>query len=193
MYAARVKHSTDLEAPYMLVASPLMNDPNFARTVMLVGHHDQTGALGWVVNRVLEVNVQDVLPDRLAAGIHPETPLRLGGPVGTTGLTVLLRAALTEEATEVAPGLFACGDAGILKVAFAEPPAGDSATALLVVGYAGWGARQLDREITDGWWFVMPFDADLAFSHDASDLWEQSMRRLGLDQSMAFGRSEHVH
>jgi putative transcriptional regulator len=193
VYAAAVKHSPDLEAPYMLVASPLMNDPNFARTVMLVGHHDQTGALGWVVNRVLEVNVQDVLPDRLAAGIHPETPLRLGGPVGTTGLTVLLRAPLTDEATEVAPGLFACGDAGILKVAFAEPPSGDSATALLVVGYAGWGARQLDREITDGWWFVMPFDSELAFSHDAGDLWEQSMRRLGLDQSMAFGRSEHVH
>ena len=48
--------SSDLAAPYMLVASPLMNDPKFARTVMVIGHHDQTGALGWVVNRVLDVS-----------------------------------------------------------------------------------------------------------------------------------------
>lgn len=188
-----VKHASDLRAPYMLVASPLMNDPNFAKTVMLVGHHDKSGALGWVINRILEVNVQDVLPERLAQPIHPRTQLRLGGPVGTTGLTVLMRDAVTDDSTEVAPGLFACGDAGILKVAFADAPDGAIARALLVVGYAGWAARQLDREITDGWWFVMSFDPELAFAHDAERLWDTCMTRLGLDQSMAFGRSEHVH
>lgn len=188
-----MKTSTDLAAPYMLVASPLMNDPRFARTVMVIGHHDETGALGWVVNRVLDVNVQDVLPDRLSQGLHPETPLRLGGPVGATGLTVLLRDAMTEDVTEVAPGLYACGNASILPLAFADPPVGEVAEALLVIGYAGWDANQLDREITDGWWFVLGYDPELAFAHDASDLWEVSMRRLGLGDATAFGRSEQVH
>ena len=185
--------SSDLAAPYMLVASPLMNDPKFARTVMVIGHHDETGALGWVVNRVLDVTVQDVLPDRLSSGLHPETPLRLGGPVGATGLTVLLRDPLSEDVTEVAPGLFACGNADILPIAFAEAPAGDVAAAILVIGYAGWGAEQLDQEITDGWWFVLRYDPEFAFTHAAIDLWDASMERLGLASATAFGRSEHIH
>lgn len=185
--------SPDLAAPYMLVASPLMNDPKFARTVMVIGHHDKTGALGWVVNRVLDVSVQDVLPDRLASGLHPDTPLRLGGPVGATGLTVLLRDPLSEDATEVAPGLFACGNASILPLAFSEPPDGEVAEAILVIGYAGWEAKQLDREITDGWWFVLGYDPDLAFTHAAADLWDASMERLGLAAATAFGRSEQIH
>ncbi len=70
---------------------------------------------------------------------------------------------------------------------------GDVAEAILVIGYAGWGAKQLDREITDGWWFVLGYDPDLAFTHAAADLWDASMERLGLGAATAFGRSEQIH
>ena len=96
-----------LTAPYLLLAGPGLQDPNFAKTVVLMGHHTKDGALGWVVNRLLGQPAVTLLPPPLDGALHPETPLHIGGPVLTNGLVALFRKEVDGvECTEMAPGLW---------------------------------------------------------------------------------------
>lgn len=172
----------ELTAPYLLLASPDLADPNFRQSVVLMGHHDSSGALGWIVNRVVDGDASAFLPDEMAVGVHPRTRLRIGGPVLTPGLLVLHREKIPDvESTELACGLFVCSKAEILPRLFGEDAAGSAPKALLVFGYSGWGAGQLEREMSEGAWFVLPWDADFAFPADTGTLWERALYRLGVD------------
>lgn len=185
---------TDLEVPFVLVASPVMNDPNFARSVVLIAHFDASGALGWIVNRTLEVKPMDVLPSRLAEVVDPSAPVRLGGPVETSVLTVLVRGDNEDDSrsTRVAPGLRSSLDPAILRDAFGDPRSA-VAGGLLVIGYSGWGAGQLDAELTQGWWFLLPFRPDLAFPADSESVWERALAEVGLKPDTPVMRSSGVH
>src|SRR3989304_272263 len=70
-----------LSAPYLLIATPTLLDPNFVQSVVLMGHHDSEGAMGWIVNRLHERPVRELLAPGQQQGVHAETPLHLGGPV----------------------------------------------------------------------------------------------------------------
>ena len=78
-----------LTTPYLLLAAPVMLDPNFSKTVVVMGHHTREGALGWIVNRLLGEPAIKLLAPPLDTAVHPETPLRVGGPVLTNGLVAL--------------------------------------------------------------------------------------------------------
>ncbi len=185
--------SNNLEVPFVLVASPVMNDPNFARTVVLIGHFDAGGALGWIVNRVLDVRPADILPAHLAGAVDPESPIRFGGPVETSALTVLVRGeAPDDRSTRVAPGLRSSLDPEVLKQCFGGSAPG-AARGLMVVGYSGWGAGQLDFELTEGYWFLLPFRADLAFPSHPETAWEKAIAAVGLRPDSPVMRSGGVH
>lgn len=169
-----------LEAPYLLLAAPDMLDPNFAHTVVLMGHHTSEGAIGWIVNRVIERKVLGELPAPLEEAIHPETPLRLGGPVLTNGLVVVFRGQLPEvESVRMAPGLSVSASPDILSKLFATSP--DLAPkGLLIFGYSGWGPGQLEREMSEGAWLVLPYEEEFAFPMAVDGLWEKALARLGV-------------
>lgn len=177
-----------LTTPYLLLASPALLDPNFRRTVVLMGHHDEEGALGWVVNRVVDGGATALLPASAADGMHPETPLRVGGPVATPGLLVLHRAPVDDvPSSELAPGLFVSGATEILKPLFGASPEDGAPRGLLVFGYAGWGPGQLEHEMEEGSWLVLPYDEGLAFPLDTETLWERALARLGASpETVAF-------
>jgi len=168
-----------LEPPYFLLASPAMLDPNFAKSVVLMAHHAKEGALGWVVNRELGVPPAELLTPPLGTSIHPETPIRLGGPVVTNGLVVVFPSEIPDvEQIEMAPGIRVSASAEILPKLFAtrpSPPAG-----LLVLGYSGWGAEQLEHEMEVGAWLVLPYDEAFAFTNEIEGLWERGLDRLGV-------------
>jgi putative transcriptional regulator len=171
-----------LTTPYLLLSAPDLLDPNFARTVVLMGHHSNEGALGWIVNRVLAKKAAGVLPPPMNAKVHPDTPLRLGGPVLTDGLIVVFRGeAEGIESVEMAPGLSISAAPEILPKLFGDLPDGEAAAGLLVFGYAGWGPGQLEHEMEEGSWLVLPYDETFAFSSDPTDLWEKALARLGVD------------
>lgn len=168
-----------LAPPYFLLASPAMLDPNFEKTVVLVAHHTKDGALGWIVNRSLGVTPAELLAPPLGTSIHPDTPIRLGGPVVTNGLVVIFRGEVPDvEQIEMAPGIRVSASAEILPKLFAAvstPPAG-----LLVLGYAGWGPEQLEHEMEEGAWLVLPYEESFAFTAETDDLWERALARLGV-------------
>jgi len=171
-----------LRTPYLLLAAPELGDPNFRKAVVLMGHHTGEGALGWIVNRTIEGGARALLPEALAAPLHPETPLRIGGPIGTPGLLVLHRRPVEGiESTELASGLYVCASPDILARLFSAEPGKGIPAGLLIFGYAGWGPGQLEKEMEEGAWLVLPYAEELAFPGEDETLWERGLARLGLD------------
>jgi putative transcriptional regulator len=168
-----------LEPPYLLLSAPELLDPNFVRTVVLIGHHTSEGAIGWIVNRVIDPKAIELLPPPLSQSIHPETPLRLGGPVLVNGLIVVHRREVPDvESVEIAPGIRVSSSPAVLPALFAAPPRG-TPNGLLVFGYSGWGPGQLEHEMEDGSWLVLPYEEDFAFPIEVDGLWERALGRLG--------------
>jgi putative transcriptional regulator len=174
-----------IRAPYLLIATPALLDPHFVQSVVLVGHHDGEGAMGWIVNRLHEKPVRELLAPGQRQGVHAETPLHLGGPVPADALlAVFHRAVDGVEAAAIAPGLFVSRSADILPLLFSQAPGPDPVPGRLVFGYSGWGAGQLEREMEEGAWLALPYDEQLAFSARIDDLWRRSFERLGLNPAL---------
>ena len=183
-----------LEAPYLLLATPTLLDPNFARSVVLMGHHDEEGAMGWVVNRLHERPVRELLAPQQQEGVHEATPLHLGGPVPGESLLAVFHGAIDGvDSAEVAPGLHVSRSAHVLPLLFSRPPGPEIVTGRLVLGYSGWGAGQLEREMEEGAWLALPSALDLAFSARVDDLWRRCYERLGLDPATLGGGSGRRH
>lgn len=160
----------------LLVAVPHLADPNFRRTVVLLLHHDDEGALGVVLNRPLDVPVGSVLPAWQDAVSSPAT-LFQGGPVGLDGALGLatLRAGVDAPSTVTrVAGAFGLVDLDT------DPDEVRGVLGLRVfAGHAGWGAGQLDAEVAAGDWFVFPALPSDAATQDPGRLWRAVMRRQG--------------
>ena len=164
----------------LLVASPLLSDPNFDRTVVLLVEHGDEGALGLVLNRPSELPVADVLPqwrDRVSA----PAAMFLGGPVQPSAVICLARADGEVDAgpddtgsplsATAVPGISLLdldGDPDVL-------PAGVDVRCF--AGYAGWGDGQLEAEIEEGAWFVVDPMPDDPFVRHPSRLWQRVLAR----------------
>lgn len=171
--------------PYLLIAAPALRDPNFVETVVLMGHHDAEGALGWVINRLHERPACEVLSPEHRDGVHEQTPLHVGGPVPTDALLVLIRGSVPGiEVTEIAPGVSLSRSPEVLPRLFAEPPRPPLVPGRLVFGYAGWGPGQLEREMQQGSWLALPAEDDLAFALQVDDLWRRCFDRLGINPAL---------
>jgi len=171
-----------LSPPYLLIATPSLRDPNFAQTVVLMGHHDEDGALGWVINRLHEKPARDILTLDHREQVHAATPLHVGGPCPTEALLALFRGEAEDiESAEVAPGLSVSRSADILPMLFSQAPAGPLVRGRLVFGYSGWGPGQLEREMQEGAWLALPNEEDLAFSARVDDLWHRCFDWLGIN------------
>ena len=161
----------------LLVAAPSLLDPNFRRTVVLVLHHDDDGALGVVLNRPLPAEVGRVLPTWQPVVSHPPN-LFQGGPVGldeALGLAAMHPAAEGDLAVSRVVGQFGLLDLDV------DPGAGiPGVTGLRVfAGHAGWGAGQLEQEVAGGDWYVLPADPDDAVTPVPATLWRRVLRRQG--------------
>ncbi len=156
----------------LLVAHPNMLDPNFRRSVLFVSEHDPTeGALGVIINRPLDKPVADLLSDMPPAEFA-NVPVFLGGPVGKnqlmfaafewqkgSGMKLNHKVALNESSTEGGPK--------------------NLLTVCAFVGYAGWGAGQLETEVEQKAWLIQKANPSLLKLDRLSNLWFDIMRTLG--------------
>jgi putative transcriptional regulator len=170
------------------VAAPTLPDPNFAGSLVLMAEHHGEGALGFVVNRAAPIEVADVLGEvdedllRAAreAGRASGTVL-VGGPVSPERLWILHRPhpSLVEDgAVRVGPGLSLGGSRQLLE---SVVRGASRVPFLLLLGYAGWGPRQLEGEVASGAWIPMDLQDDLVFEVPLEARWETAVRRLGLE------------
>ncbi|WP_337062486.1 YqgE/AlgH family protein [Kineococcus sp. G2] len=171
----------------LLLASPSLTDPNFRRAVVLVLNHDEDGALGVVVNRPLEVDVDAVLPGWQEFATAPGK-LFQGGPVALDSALGLV--AVPGDRPDPAGVRRVFGSVGLGSVGLVDldtPPEAvvdDLAGLRIFAGYAGWGAGQLEGEVADDAWFVLPAEARDPFSDDPERLWGDVLRRQGGDLAL---------
>lgn len=183
-----------LGPPYLLMATPVLRDPNFAQTVVLMGHHDEQGALGWVINRLHDRPAREMLGAAHRERVHAETPLHVGGPVPTDSLLALFHGAVDGvESIELAPGLSLSRSADVLAPLFSRAPGPGLVRGRLVFGYAGWGPGQLEREMQEGAWLALPNEQELAFAARVDDLWHRCFERLGINPALLTSPSGRKH
>ena len=158
----------------LLLASPTLEDPNFARTVVLIAEHNEDGAMGLVLNRPADVTVGESAPE-LEELVDGDEPIYVGGPVQPTSVIVL--AAFTDPA---AAGLMISDDVGFLsaQLDLAESAAVTNRTRVFA-GHAGWGPGQLDEEMEREDWIVETPRPDELFASDPEELWSRVLTRKG--------------
>jgi putative transcriptional regulator len=158
---------------HLLIAGPGLVDPNFWRTVVLVGEHSDEGALGVVLNRSSETSVEEAVPE-LAVLAEGMGAVHVGGPVQPSAVVVLADFAEPDDA-----GALVLDSVGFLPSDVEPESLGELRRARVYVGYAGWGPGQLDDELEEGSWIVEPAVPDDVFTNDPEGLWSAVLRRKG--------------
>lgn len=177
-------------APVLLVSMPQLNDANFAKTVILLAEYGAHGAFGLVLNRRMPEPAQAIITADEPIAIHPKMYLFTGGPVEPTRAWILTaKPELDPEALEVQSGVYLSASPTVVRQTLkASPEPGIR----MIVGYAGWGAGQLEGELAQSSWLLAPVEPDLIFSTPVDQMWETAIRRLGAEPSMLQG-STGVH
>jgi putative transcriptional regulator len=152
----------------LLVAAPILNDPNFHRTVVLVAEHGEDGAMGLVLNRPTDTAVGEALPE-LAALAGETDPVYVGGPVALESVLAVAELDDPDDASELLFG----------AVGFVQEPDVPVQRGRIFVGYAGLTAGQLEAELEEESWLVLPAEPDDLFSDDPDGLWSAVLRRQG--------------
>lgn len=176
--------------PSLLLSMPQMQDPNFARTVVLLCEFQTAGAFGLVLNRPTEMAAGDMV--RLDPPVERRNDLRLyvGGPVQPErGWILLPQPPDDPDSRAVVDGLYLSASPQVLREVLGTTPA---PRARVLAGYAGWGPGQLDDELAESAWLIGDVHLDLIFDLDPAVMWDTAIRRLGADPS-ALQASHGVH
>ncbi len=164
-----------IEKGVLLVASPSLNDPNFHQTVLLIIEHGRGGTVGLILNRPTNVLLSEALPDYT---VLKRTNYRLfaGGPVEQTRLVLLFRLTqLLPDTRQIIAGVYV-GTPRVLERIMTQPRPTETFRAF--AGFAGWAPGQLEREMLEGAWGILPSDALSIFDKDPAALWPDSISRL---------------
>jgi putative transcriptional regulator len=174
----------------LLLSMPQLQDPNFARTVVLLCEYGPEGAFGLVLNRPTE------MPASAMVRLDPPVvggntmPLWIGGPVEPErGWLLLSEEPPAAEFKLIRDGLYLSTSVVLLRdlLEASAPP-----RARVLAGYAGWGPGQLDEELAQSAWLMAEVDLDIVFDTAADAMWETAIRRLGADPS-SLTTSHGVH
>ena len=178
-------------APLLLVSMPQMADPNFARTVVLLCDYTDQGAFGLIVNRQMSEPASDVIRTEPPVEVNPALRLWIGGPVDLQRTWVLMKEAQgpEDDQREVCPGvLLSVSPALTFRLLQSAP----TPSVRVIVGYAGWGPGQLEKELAASAWLTTDVDPDLIFGVAPEQMWETAIRRLGTEPA-ALQTSSGVH
>ena len=168
---------------HLLVAMPSLEDPNFSQTVTLICEHSvEKGALGIVLNRPLPMTLSEVLQQmRLEASdasIGARSVLR-GGPMNKDRGFVIHRAGRNWDSTHtISEQIQVTTSRDVLAAMARGEGPGD---AFIALGYAGWEAGQLERELLDNAWHAIPVDEHIVFGTPFDERWPTIWRRLGIN------------
>jgi len=166
----------------LLVASPVLVDPNFRRSVVLMCLHDEDGAMGLILNRPVEAAlVSDHLPE-WAHAVAPPGVLFRGGPVEPSSALALALVRQDEPQMQWTP---VAHHAGLIDISRGPGEFGPAIDRLRIFGgYAGWGAAQLASEIEEKAWFIIDSWPSDLFTDRPEALWRDLLKRQGGDLAL---------
>ena len=171
----------------LLIASTGLLDPNFARTVVLIAAHGEEGALGLILNRETGTPLQQVWGQVSQMPCLRSGNVRHGGPV--SGTLMALHDQRPYANLIVTDDLFVGTELNAMEALAAS----DEGQALFFVGHSGWGPHQLETELAEGSWLVLPATSEHVFGdHDTNALWKETMTEVGRRQIQSVVPIKHV-
>ncbi len=159
----------------LLLASANLLESNFKRTVLLMCEHNDEGSIGFILNRPMEFKVCEAI-----SGFDDiDEPLHMGGPVQVDTVHFMhARGDVIDGSVEVIPGLFWGGDkeqlSYLINTGVIKP-----SEVRFFLGYAGWGAGQLEDEFEEGSWYTADASSEQVFTDEYERLWSRSVRSKG--------------
>lgn len=173
---------------------PSLADPNFAHTVTLVCEHSTAGAMGLVINRPTEVKLSDLFEhlelEATASSPH-EQVIYAGGPVQRDrGFVVHPPDSNTWDATTLISAEVAITTSRDILAALARGEGPQQS--LVALGYAGWGAGQLEQELAQNTWLSGPIDTKVIFETETARRWHAAAANMGIDISLLSSESGHA-
>lgn len=176
----------------LLLAMPTMADQRFERSVIYMCSHDASGAMGLVINQAMTQLSFKGLLEQLDIETNeqvPEVPVHAGGPVEPGRGFVLHSADFVQESTLiVSQSLALTATVDVLKaIAKGKGPSRH----LVALGYAGWGAGQLEREVQGNGWMIADADDEILFNTEVELMWPRAMAMLGIDIAMLSTEAGH--
>jgi len=170
---------------HFLIAMPALADPNFSHTVTYLCEHNEDGAMGIVINRPLPVTLAEVLRQmeiEPSKTLNTEVPVNEGGPVQPEhGFVIHSPVGAWEASLPISDELALTTSRDILAaIGHNEGPA----HYLIALGYAGWGAGQLEEEMAQNAWLSGPADQRILFELPLEERWEAAAKLLGVDLNL---------
>ena len=173
-----------------LIAMPQMQDPNFAGTLTYICDHNEHGAMGIIINRPLEVTLSEILEQLDMDALEEDEFVYSGGPVQTDRGFVLHRPRGTWQSTlPIAEGVCLTTSRDILAALVHD---GGPADKLVALGYAGWGAGQLEQEIIDNYWLTCPATDQILFKTPHHQKFNAALATLGVDLHRLSTKAGHA-
>lgn len=182
---------------HLLLAMPQMSDPRFHHAVIFMCVHDEKGAMGISINQPLSsidfttllnqlgVTHDKALPDRIKT-----LPVLAGGPVEGVRGFLLHSPDFQQKDTIIVDDQFSIsGTVDSLRAVVNETP---PTHMVFTLGYAGWGAGQLEKELQDNAWMSVPATHDIVFNTPFETMWEKSFASLGVNPALLTGLSGHA-
>ena len=178
---------------HLLIAMPTMADPNFVRTVTYICEHTDQGALGIVINRPLQMDLGEVFQQLSLEATSPfltKQPVLRGGPVQTERGFVLHEPSKPWDSTvEVSESIHLTTSQDILAaIAGGTGPK----RALMALGYAGWGAGQLEMEMGANAWLSVPGSSTIVFDTPYESRWAAAAGLLGINLATISSEAGHA-
>lgn len=167
--------STSLKG-HLLIASPELGDPNFHRTVLLMLEHTPAGAAGVILNRPTGASLSKLAEEVLGEPFEWDRPIHIGGPV--PGPLLLLHGEEDVADHAILEGVFSTVDPDHLRDLIRRRPD----PVLILANYAGWGAGQLEAELSEGSWHHLPATPELIFGEQPEGFWRGLVRRFHAEQ-----------
>ena len=182
-----------------LIAMPGMADANFARTVVYICAHSEDGAMGFVINRPQQLSFSDVLlhldlvgEDEVIRlpGSTLNFPIRCGGPVESgRGFVLHSDDYMSESSIPVSDDISLTATLDIVRaISRGDGPQ----RGLMMLGYAGWGAGQIENEIGANGWLTCPAQEELIFDTNLDSKYERALALMGITPAMLSTEAGHA-
>jgi putative transcriptional regulator len=161
----------------LLVSEPFLADPNFRKTVVLLCEHEAQGSVGFIINRLLDVDTDEIIPGLLNVNF----PIYYGGPVEQNTLHFIHKAGLLiDESFPVGDDIFWGGNIDQINILLESGKATEQDFKFFI-GYSGWGEGQLEAEIDQKAWWLTHLIKEEAFNENIEDIWPKTVRTMGKD------------
>jgi putative transcriptional regulator len=186
------KHGTSLTG-HLLIAMPAMMDSNFHQSVTYLCEHSEHGALGIVINKPLDMDLGEIF-ERLSLGkAAPDiagSPVLRGGPVQIERGFIVHESMEKWEASSPVTDTIQVTTSRDILAAMASGTGPERA--IIALGYAGWGAGQLEAEMTANAWLSVPASTDILFDTPFQERWREAAALLGVDLATLSTEAGHA-